>query len=66
MVWGRTKIKQDVLADIDRQIQKTQRELNNAKKKGNNPQSVKLILEECVKIIQKDVRIIETRIKNLK
>ena len=65
MAWGRTKIKQDILEDIDRQIQKTQKELNNAEKKGNDPQSVKLIMEECVKILERDVNIIKTRIKNM-
>lgn len=65
MAWGRTKIKQDILTDIDRQIQETQKNLNKAEKKGNDPQSVKLILEDCVKILKRDVNILENRIKNL-
>lgn len=63
MVWGRVKIKNDILADIDRQIQETQQELNKAKKKGNDPKSVKLILEKCVHVLKRDTDILEKRAK---
>ena len=64
-MFGRIKIKNDVLADIDRQIQETQKELNKAEKKGNDPQAVKLILEKCVHIIKRDADILEKRAKQL-
>lgn len=64
-MFRKTKIKNDVLADIQRQIQETQKELDRAEKKGNDPKSVKMILEKCVHVLKRDTDIMEQRAKKL-
>jgi hypothetical protein len=65
MAWGKVKIRNDILADIDRQIQETQKELDRAEKKGNDPKSVKMVLEKCVHVLKKDTDILDKRARQL-